>query len=188
MSTLLESFSTLFDAATTSPGYTNRLREVFTPMFNELSTNIRADIKDELHDLKTGLIQQKQETQALANRVTDLERISAEHVKYNNTMSESLQQQQRYLESVDFDRRRHNLIITGITENTPIPSSNGEPANTDEEKIATIMEYIGKPEIEITSIDRLGSSTATAPDRRPRARPIKVSLKKRIQQYFENSW
>ena len=173
MSSIVENFSDLFDAATASPSYTNKLQNVLSPMFIDLSAKIRQDIRTELRDIKKELNEQKEETDALKTRVASLEKTCEEQSKQYNLLTEALQQQHRYLESVDFDKRKHNLIITGLPETTPLQLKDGGTASSDVDKVAEILSEMGKADVEVHSIDRLGQQSNSG----QRARPIKLTLK-----------
>lgn len=82
--------------------------------------------------------------------------------KTNETLCETLAQQQRYLESVDAERRACNLIITGVDEGSDL-------GHTDEEKVNLILRTVGHENVTTTYIGRLGAAAAN----RTR-RPIKV--------------
>ena len=63
---------------------------------------------------------------ALAEPRTTSEKYEAQNVLLQNTV----QQQQRYLESIDFDRRKNNMIITGVAEDAPPPPQRrNQPGN-----------------------------------------------------------
>ena len=94
----------------------------------------------------------------------------------SKNLTTAVQQQQGYLESVDTERRRNNLIMTGIPEDpTPISIEGAEPAITDTEKIAQVMEKLGHADKGIQQTIRLGQ-LQTGVNARPR--PVKIILKK----------
>ena len=90
----------------------------------------------------------------------------------NSTLTEVVSQQQRFLESLDAEKRACNLIITGLKEDGPL-SVEEDSAHTDEEKIVLVLKKIGQENIAPVSVTRLG-------ERRPglhtRNRPVKVVL------------
>ena len=179
MSTIVEQFSTLFDAATGSPSYTAKLTDVLTPLFEHLSETIRTDIKEELKSVKEDVEKQNKEIDHLKRKVEILKQTSDEQARTNTLLTEAVQQQQMFLESVDFDKRRHNLIITGLSENIHLLNNNGEQVKTDEEKVAVVLSHIGKSDVDIAAISRLGKLPAAG--NQQRIRPIKLTLKEAHQ-------
>ena len=78
------------------------------------------------------------------------------------------------MESVDFDRRRHNLIVTGLSETRDLlHTESGVSLSTDQDKIVHILGVIGKADIEINKIQRLGDQSTN----RSWPRPIQIVLK-----------
>jgi hypothetical protein len=178
MSSIVENFDKLFEVATTSPNYTEKMTSALTPMFehlstkltanfmvlsNTLSTNMTETIKQELKYVKQELSDQKQKTTDLELRVNNLE-------KQNELLTTTLRSQQQYLETVDFDRRKQNLILTGIAE---VNTTQGNQINEDQDKVKEILTEIGHGATEIAALQRLGQNRG--PGGRPR--PLKLTLK-----------
>ena len=90
----------------------------------------------------------------------------------NDTLTNTVYQQQRFLESLDADKRALNLILTGVPEDSDLlTGGEGEdPASTDEAKVALILKKIGHADIRIKSVERLGQAVTG------KIRAIKVIL------------
>jgi len=110
----------------------------------------------------------------LEKQIQKLVQKSEELAKGNSCLSQALQQQQRFLERVDYDKRRNNIIVTGIPEQAVMTNNDGTIADTDHEKIQMVMTEIGHQTADIAAIQRLGKQQ---PGPTPRPRPIKVELK-----------
>lgn len=108
----------------------------------------------------------------------------------NETLTSAVMQHQRFLESIDAERRRQNLIITGLSEDIPISrpdpeNEDGEPitATSDTDKVIAVLAKLGCEEISITSCVRLGQpQTSTLPTDRPFTRALKISVSSPIEQ------
>ena len=85
-------------------------------------------------------------------------------------LSQTIEHQQRFCESVDYELRKSSLIISGVSETNNITKEDGSELSTDIEKISHIFAKTNNPEIQIKSIQRLGKEN----DRNKR--PIKVLL------------
>ena len=114
------------------------------------------------------------DTVAVSRRVKQLEDTCQ---KLTDTMT----QQQKFLDTVDAEKRANNIIITGVKESTDDSEDasleyRGDLAMTDEDKIRLIMQAIGTSDVGIASMQRLGEYKQD-PTQRPR--PIKVILKDR---------
>ena len=99
----------------------------------------------------------------------------------NKQLSESLEKQQSFLETLDADKRASNLIITGVGESSENEEEGAMQhedriARSDEEKIQLIIDIIGAGHVGIASVLRLGERH-DGPGQKPR--PIKVVLKER---------
>lgn len=91
----------------------------------------------------------------------------------NSLLQKTLLQQQRYLESIDAERRGNNIIITGLDENNILINENDNTANasTDEEKVKLIFAKIGYTGTKLVYMKRLG-----APAQDKTRRPLKIVL------------
>ena len=87
----------------------------------------------------------------------------------NDSLREALMQHQRYLESIEAERRAGNVILTGVTEHDLIDGPN--TPRDDVDKVKLILGKIGVTNLGIASVTRLGRE---ATGNRPR--PIKVQL------------
>ena len=121
-------------------------------------------IEDKLDFVIAELQEQKEERKALHKEITTLR-------EENSKQSEALMQHQRYLESLESEKRAENLIITGVPETGM--TKNGQEINNDDDKCKLILEAIGKPEIVIKSAQRLGKPLQANSTFK---RPIKVTL------------
>ena len=95
----------------------------------------------------------------------------------NQQLSNSVFQHQRFLESLDAEKRNKNLIVLGVAEDTNLTvlGTGGAPvvvADQDQTKVSLLLQKIGhKEDIDIVEITRLGKKSSR-PNARPR--PIKV--------------
>lgn len=98
----------------------------------------------------------------------------------SNKILETVQKHQKFLETLDSERRASNIIITGVKENDPDDRTTAmsyldQEAVTDKEKTDLILHVIGASDVKIHSIQRLGV-LQTGPQQKPR--PIKLVLEK----------
>ena len=106
------------------------------------------------------------------------------HLENNNDyLTRAMMQHQRYLESLDAERRRQTIIITGLAEDTDLVHRDPNNPNatrtaaTDEEKVKMIFSHIGHSETQITACQRLGQRQNSAvAGKRPWIRALKVTL------------
>ena len=72
-------------------------------------------------------------------------------------------QLQRFLESLDAEKRIRNLILTGIPEDTPLPTGDEDTpeATTDEEKVTLILTKMNHGDVPVAAIHRLGKKEPT---------------------------
>lgn len=89
----------------------------------------------------------------------------------NKRLGRIIYQHQRYLETVDAEKRLGNLIITGIPEGQLVLGD--ETLITDEDKCKAIFTAIGKQDTKFREILRLGK---TPTDANAYTRPVKVCL------------
>ena len=106
------------------------------------------------------------------NSERDLMSKELDALKENNRLLlETVAQQQRFLEDIDFERRARNVVMLGVPENADLPIEGQQTgAKTDEAKVKAILQKIRKSDVTITSMSRLGRKD----DNNPRNRPIKV--------------
>lgn len=141
----------------------------------------QCEIKQLETDIELSSLKCSLDSKAEKNDVDNLVKRMEAAENTNKQLTEALQKQQNYLETIDADKRANNLIITGVVENEesdkegPLQQGN-ESAKSDEEKIKLIMETIGAGAVEIISVQRLGERL-DGPNHRPR--PIKVVLKEK---------
>ena len=84
-----------------------------------------------------------------------------------NTLTEALMQHQKYLEGIEARQRSECLVMSGVPEQDLVV--NDVVASTDNQKCAAILKEIGKQDIPVKSVIRLGKPGN-------RARLMKVSL------------
>ena len=114
-------------------------------------------ILDELKDLKETSKQNDDEIKRLNTMV--------------NNQSKIIECQQRFLESIDYDRRCCDLIVLGLDETRA----------SDKDQFTRILRVIDvKPEdVKVHNIERLGKIDEDDGNNRPRRRPIKVTVDSR---------
>ena len=160
----VSNFSAIQRGALMDPQTATAMRTVFKPLLEEQTR----EIKEEIAAIKIDHDNHKKRTDSLEGKVARLEH-------ENTTLKETLGSHQCFLESVDFDQRRHNLIITGITESSDeLQNETGVVLSNDQDKLDYILGVIGQTDIELNKIQRLGEHSTTP---RPWPRPLKVVLK-----------
>jgi len=203
MSKLVENFSLLFNAAIASPNYTDEMRNVFKPMFKQLATElntelkteiatnmrnevailkaelkveIASNIKDEFKNITEQMAEQKEQVDNIRKEITELKNGNQDTETDFRYIFHSLQQHEKFLESLDYEKRKCNIIALGIPEENPLISENVTAIN-DAEKVAMVLSKLKKSEVEIASITRLGDKITQRNGQSPRSRPIKIALK-----------
>lgn len=76
-------------------------------------------------------------------------------IKENDKLKAVFAEQQKFLSTIDTDRRKGNVIITGVPEQTPLTSGE-HPDTNDREKVEKIIGVIGCAEIPFSNLERLG--------------------------------
>ena len=104
------------DSAASNDMYTRTLLRL-EKKFDAMETSIVAKLRGEIDSLRTD--HQSQITQLQTE---------------NTTLRESLLQHQRYLESIESEKRSKNIMVMGVGESTDI-SHNGHTAKNDLEKM-----------------------------------------------------
>ena len=100
----------------------------------------------------------------------------------NCLLNKAVLQQQRFLESIDAEKRKGTVILTGLSEDDPLPSYTNEAdmvvqVNTDEKKVERIFGKIGQSDIAISNVQRLGErKTEPGVGGRIPIRALKVTL------------
>ena len=87
----------------------------------------------------------------------------------NDLLLQTVSVQQRFLEEIDAEKRAKNIVILGVPEDQDI-SVDGVVAENDEDKVKAVFRKIGKGDIHITSLQRLGNKDPT----NQRTRPLKI--------------
>ena len=158
----LNNFSALLRNAFLDPETATAMRSVFKPLLDEQTQMIKEEIK-EIKDNHTKL---EHRTDNLEEKVTHLQ-------EENTTLKNTLEQQQRFPESVNYDRRQHNLIITGLSEINELKVRPDLSFSTDKDKVHHILALIGHPDTVVSSMQRLGEQRG---DNSAWPRPLKLTL------------
>lgn len=106
------------------------------------------------------------EVEGLTSRVDNLE-------KENKDLRETVNQQQRFMEMLDAEKRACNLIVMGVPESPKTLTVEGESAKTDNEKVKMVFKKVVDDDLDIQSITRLGALDASDPEK---CRPTKIVL------------
>ena len=83
----------------------------------------------------------------------------------NDYLSAAVMQHQRFLESIDAQQRHGNLILTGLSEYSPL-KGNGISADDDNAKMDLILEKIGASNVIVESVQRSALENPPLPTRR----------------------
>ena len=105
--------------------------------------------------------------------------VRAELTKSNNWQQEDLKkitmavaEHQKYLESLEAQKRASNLIVTGIPETDMVVD--GVSLSSDFERCAAVLRVVGEDRSIIKTVSRLGKAPTSSGEGRPRI--IKVQL------------
>ena len=174
-SAVLENFGELFHAALADPRTTETMTKVFTPLMIQQTS----EITNEIRDLKKEVKAQRHKIDRVAQKIDQLE-LNDDQLKQDiETMSETVNQQQRYLETIDYERRKNHLVITGLAEDSPLIDEQGQAAVTDQEKVNTIFNHIGYEHIEFNELRRLGEKPRNR--NTTYKRPLKVRVNSNLR-------
>ena len=165
---MLENFHDLFHSALEDPRSTTSLQNAMRPLMKEQALFL----KTEISKIKEECSSNNKRISTLEKTVKNMEDENKQLKEENQTLHNTVMQHQKFLEDVDYEMRKSNLIITGLSEDDSLNKADGTPLNTDEEKVNHILEEIGKEDIEIQSINRLGKKENTRYNR-----VLKVTLK-----------
>lgn len=163
----------------------DELKSLVKALLKDTSTTSQTgedtDIKGMLQKILDEVSGSQQERAAMKQQIHVLQ-------ESNKTLNSAVMQHQRFLESMDAERRRHNLIVTGLPEDDTLSSADpadpeGEPiiANTDEEKVSAVLTFIGHADVSVTSCERLGKheiDPIPGDNHRPRIRALKITVSK----------
>ena len=131
----------------------------------ELKTALKTILSDTVEDKFTRILIElesvKQDKAKLQSNVDSL----TEQVAL---LTQATMQQQKYLESIEAQTRRANLIITGVSEGDI--TEEGVTAKTDRDKCQLVFSKVGKNNVQYESAVRLGQPA------QDKTRPIKVTL------------
>ena len=168
-STVIECFSDLFHGAMSDPRTTETMTKMFKPLMIQQTDHISNQIKD----LKKELLAQAHKIDKAVEKIERLETNETVIKTEVDNIRNTIQHQQHFLETLDYERRKNHLVITGLTEDTPLIDDQGQRAVTDQEKVNMIFKQIGYENTEFNELKRLGEKHA---GRRPRNRPLKVKV------------
>ena len=157
----ISNFSALLRNAFLDPETATAMRTVFKPLLDEQTQTIKAEIQE----IKEDHSKQEQRHNRLEMKVSNLE-------EENTILRKTVEQHQLFLESVDYDRRQHSLIITGLSESETLKlGPDMDALITDDEKVDYISTKIGHPDTAVASIQRLNERRRSA-----WPRPLKITL------------
>ena len=146
---------------------------------SDSSGDTREDALAVLIDIRTEMRLMREDINTY-KRVTD-KKISDLEEK-NDYLTGAMMQHQRFLESLDARQRHGNLILTGLSEHSPLVDGHIS-VDDDSGKMDLILEKIGAPDVIIESVQRLGKPpTGTSGVGEPRSRALKVKLSRAMDQ------
>ena len=131
-------FGAILRRALRDPETIDVFRGILEPMMEDQTKKL----KKEIRSIKVEVEQVKQKTDDLEKRVGELE-------IENKDLSQTIQHQQKFLESLDYDQRKHNMIMMGLGETEPIITEDEVELTTDAGKINHILRKIGQNDIGI---------------------------------------
>ena len=93
----------------------------------------------------------------------------------NNNLKESVMQHQRYLETIEAEKRSRNIIFLGVPEDEMTLNNDGEAVVIKEDilKVKEILKKIHRENIQLEDLQRLGKPSAN----KNRAIIVKVQSK-----------
>lgn len=154
----------------------NKLTTALSAKVDESMNEVKVELEEKLTKTEEGVEQIKREKDAI---MADIRTLKAE----NNQLTESLSNQQRYLEGLEAAKRANNLIIMGLPEH-PIEMNNSN-YNTDEAKVKKILEEIDHPSVEFETCERLGQQNTDST--KPRALRVKLKNAHERKQILQNT-
>ena len=119
----------------------------------EAGVIIPQNISDMLKEILDAVQSRNREVDTLKNEVEDLKTSNAK-------LATTLEEQQRFLESIDYEKRACNVVVMGVPEDEPLSTGDGESATDDHQKINYILQAIGFPNTEMANLHRLGKKSA----------------------------
>lgn len=130
-----------------------------------------ANLSSEMETVKGILIKILDEIKTMNANSAQRDAQIKELQESNQMLRKTLAQQQRFLETLDEDRRATNIIVLGLPEDVDMPYGERSLA-TDEEKWQGVLEEIAITEpIVVDNIQRLGKVRSNGP------RPTKITLR-----------
>ena len=129
------------------------IKDLIKALKNKEASENEESTQDKLNTILNEVKKFNEATQAMNEK---LEQLSTE----NNQLVRTVQQQQRYLEMIDAEKRASNIIITGVpeseTETSATLEADGEIADTDDSKVRMLLRKIGHQNIATKETMRLG--------------------------------
>ena len=161
------------------------LLDVALDMLKKLNSTKAAEAANDEPTVISVLMDIRDDMRTFQTTITDqVNRISTRvgHVESDvGHMHNSLLQHQRFLESIDAEKRRKTVIITGLSEDEPLDGDQDENGvvikiSSDRDKVQQIFTKIGLGSTGVSNVERLGQKQTARDDGRIPIRAVKVSL------------
>ena len=135
--------------------------DILNNIFNseKLDSSVKEIMKDDMTK-QNDRIEKQESTAAEINE--EVKRLKTENDKLKSIVAE----QQKFMSGLDAERRKQNVIITGLEEDAPLMCESGD-AFSDRDKVQKVFEKIGCDDTEIVKVVRLGQLPETGTARRP---------------------
>ena len=155
-----------------SEGVTRDLQD-FSESIQDIQTKLDANEENTKVKLSNHEASVKSQLADMGKSVKEVKDSVAEKAqkKEHEALKAVVLEQQKFLTKIDSEKRSANLIITGVPEDTPLANHSGI-AESNDDKVAKILEEIGCPDIQFQNTERLGKQEETN-----LKRPIKITLK-----------
>jgi len=85
------------------------------------------------------------------------------------------------MESLDYEQKKNNIIITGVSEIDNMPGTDGSTLTNDDEKIRHVLKVIGQEDVLITAMVRLGKT----PDVDRNMNQVSPKIKHKEETFYE---
>ncbi len=149
--------------------FRSEIDDIVQSKVDQATANIKTDVDTVKASAKTANDEVTKLKTTVQNLKKSLEDVTAETEQWKKTCSNNL----KYLVNHDRNQRRCNVMVLGLEEEVDL-TINNETTNSDEEKINSLLKFIGvgAETVEICSSFRCGKAGGEG------IRPIKVILKK----------
>lgn len=152
------------------------MRTIMIEHVKQENSKVLQTVDQKIAELRENVVLPENLTEQL-NPIQNEQKIMKEKISNLQNLTEKLtdvvNKQQGFLNSIDSERRSHNMIIKGLIEDDAIEHDE-EAATSDDEKLAMMLTAIGLDTSIIVNTARLGEKE-TGPGARPRL--IKLVLK-----------